>query len=232
MHQSNVTHFPFFFFFSFLFLWLACRKLKSEVWEKVEEVEKRIAQINLNGSVKLDDLQADADSVGKALKELGQQLEYMKISNVRGAMDSINKYFQMSLEAEKKVNASAVNPDSILEHSGSKRREVEDLIDEKYLEFKGRQEEQSRFLDELAGEVQNLDLSLLSEKACGTTVGASCEVSQCGGLGCLTEDGKRKCGGDGCNGLVDKANGAWKTAMNFDKEIQSAMAEVEELSKL
>ncbi|XP_073475778.1 laminin subunit beta-1 [Aquarana catesbeiana] len=207
-------------------------KLKSEVWEKVEEVEKRIAQINLNGSVKLDDLQADADSVGKALKELGQQLEYMKISNVRGAMDSINKYFQMSLEAEKKVNASAVNPDSILEHSGSKRREVEDLIDEKYLEFKGRQEEQSRFLDELAGEVQNLDLSLLSEKACGTTVGASCEVSQCGGLGCLTEDGKRKCGGDGCNGLVDKANGAWKTAMNFDKEIQSAMAEVEELSKL
>lgn len=81
-----------------------------------------------------------------------------------GAMDSINKYFQMSLEAEKKVNASAVNPDSILEHSGSKRREVEDLIDEKYLEFKGRQEEQSRFLDELAGEVQNLDLSLLSEK--------------------------------------------------------------------
>lgn len=58
--------------------------MKSEVWEKVEEVEKKITEINLNGSVKLDDLQADADSVSKALKELGQQLEYMKISNVRG----------------------------------------------------------------------------------------------------------------------------------------------------
>lgn len=207
-------------------------RLKSEVLEKVTEVEEKLAEISLNGSDKLAALQADADGVSKALKELGEQLEYMKISNVRGAMDSINKYFQMSLEAEEKVNASAVNLDSILEHSAATRREVEDLIDEKDTVFKQIQDEQSRILDELAGEIQNLDLSSVSEKTCGTPIGASCEDSQCGGLGCKTEDGKRKCGGEGCDGLVTVANNAWKRAMDFDSEILSAMTEVEELSKL
>lgn len=70
----------------------------------------------------------------------------------------------MSLEAEEKVNASAVNLDSILEHSAATRREVEDLIDEKDTVFKQIQDEQSRILDELAGEIQNLDLSSVSEK--------------------------------------------------------------------
>lgn len=75
-------------------------------------------------------------------------------------------------------------------------------------------------------------LHFISLQTCGTPVGASCDVSQCGGLGCTTEDGKKKCGGDDCNGLVDIANSAWKTSMSFDKEILSAMTEVEELSKL
>ncbi|CAJ0944053.1 unnamed protein product [Ranitomeya imitator] len=207
-------------------------KLKSEVSEKVTELEQNLAKINLNASDEVAELQADADSVSKALKELGEQLEYMKISNVRGAMDSINKYFQMSLEAEEKVNASAVNLDSTLEYSAATRREVEDLIEDKETVFKQIQDEQSRILDELAGEIQNLDLSSVSEKTCGSSVGASCDDSQCGGLGCTTKDGKRKCGGEGCDGLVTVAHNAWKTTMNFDREILSAMAEVEELSKL
>lgn len=47
-------------------------------------MEKKIAEIDLNGSIKVDTLKADADSISEALKELGEQLEYMKISNVRG----------------------------------------------------------------------------------------------------------------------------------------------------
>ncbi|KAM4747038.1 laminin subunit beta-1 [Rhinophrynus dorsalis] len=206
-------------------------KLNSELSEKIADVEQKLAEMNTNHTDKLNALQTDVDSVAKAVKELGEQLEFMKISNVRGAMDSINKYFQMSLEAEEKVNASAVNPDSIVAHSAATRQEVEDIISEKQSQFKEEQEEQSRLLDELAGNVQSLDLSSLSEKACGTSPGKSCE-DVCGGLNCKTEDGKRKCGGSGCDGLVTVAHSAWKTAMNFDKEILSALAEVEELSKM
>ncbi|XP_053572558.1 laminin subunit beta-1 [Bombina bombina] len=210
----------------------SAEKLKSEVAKKIEEVEKKLAEFDGGDSEKLSALQEDAESVGKVVKELGEQLEYMKISNVKGAMDSINKYFQMSLEAEEKVNASALNPDSILEHAAATRQEVEDIINEKQFWFKEYQEEQSRLLDELAGSVQSLDLSSLSEKTCGTSPGASCEDSPCGGIGCKTEDGKRKCGGPNCDGFVNVANNAWQTAMKFDKEILSALAEVEELSKM
>ncbi|MEE6481234.1 hypothetical protein FKM82_012797 [Ascaphus truei] len=207
-------------------------KLKLEVSKKIAEVDQKLSDINGNDTEKLNALQSDAENVQKALKELGVQLEYMKISDVRGALDSIDKYFQMSLEAEKKVNASAVNPDNILEHSAATREEVEDLINKKESQFRKEQEEQSRLLDELAGNVQSLDLSAVSEKTCGTPAGVSCEVSQCGGLGCKTEDGKRKCGGPDCDGLVTVAHSAWQTAMNFDREILSALAEVEELSKM
>uniref|UniRef100_A0A8C5LZ45 Laminin subunit beta 1 n=1 Tax=Leptobrachium leishanense TaxID=445787 RepID=A0A8C5LZ45_9ANUR len=208
------------------------KKLKDEVSARVAEVEQNLSKININSTEKLDALQQDTQSVSKALKELGEQLEYMKISNVRGAMDSINKYFQMSLEAEEKVNASALTPNSILQQSAATRQEVEDLMYEKESVFKEQQEEHSRLVDELAGNVQSLDLSLLSEKTCGNPVGTSCEDSQCGGLGCTTESGLRKCGGPECGGLVTEADNAWKSSMNFDKEILSALAEVEELSKM
>ncbi|OCT87306.1 laminin subunit beta-1 [Xenopus laevis] len=207
-------------------------RLKSEVSQRAAEVEMKIAEIKINDTEKLDALQTDAESFGKALKELGEQLEFMKISNVQGAMDSINKYFQMSLEAQEKVNASVSNPDSVIEHSAATRQEVENLINENYAQFKKEQEEQTRLLEEFAGNGHSLDLSSLSEKTCGNSPGVLCEDSECGGLNCKTDNGKRKCGGPGCGGLVTVAHSAWKTATSFDTEIQNALGEIEELSKM
>ena len=82
-------------------------------------------------------------------------------------MDSITKYFKMSLEAEERVNASTVHPDSAVELSAQTRQEVEDLINEKEAQFKAKQEEQSRLLDELAGKLQSLDLAEASAKVFG-----------------------------------------------------------------
>ena len=44
--------------------------------------------------------------------------------------------------------------------------------------------------------------------------------------------GKRRCGGEGCDGLVSLAHNSWQKAQDFDKEITSAMEEVEKLSKM
>jgi len=67
---------------------------------------------------------------------------------------------------------------------------------------------------------------------CGTPVGASCAESECGGLHCRTAAGQRKCGGPGCDGLVTVAHNAWQKAMDFDRDILSALAEVEQLSRM
>lgn len=80
-----------------------------------------------------------------------------------GALDSITKYFQMSLEAEKRVNASTTDPNSTVEQSELTRESVEHLMMEQESQFREKQEEQARLLDELAGKLQSLDLSAAAE---------------------------------------------------------------------
>lgn len=70
----------------------------------------------------------------------------------------------MSLDAEKRANASSLFPGSVLEQSAEMRLEVESLINETETKFKAKQEEQSRLLDELAGKLQSLDLAEMAEK--------------------------------------------------------------------
>ncbi|XP_070802691.1 laminin subunit beta-1 [Pituophis catenifer annectens] len=210
-------------------------KLKADVAQKVIEVEEKISNVANESSIAeagLTALEADAKSLHNAVKELAEQLEFIKISDIRGALDSITKYFQMSLEAEKRANASVLLPGSLVEQSAEMRLEVESLINETAATFQATQEEQSRLLDELGGKLQSLDLAEVSEKMCGTPPGSSCADSPCGGLSCQTEDGVKKCGGPGCEGLVTVANTAWQKAIDFDRDILSALAEVEQLSKM
>lgn len=210
-------------------------KLTADVTVKIADIEaslSTLAEKSNSTDADLSALETDAKSLDRVVKELAEQLEFIKISDVRGALDSITKYFQMSLEAEERVNASTVHPDSAVELSAQTRQEVEDLINEKEAQFKAKQEEQSRLLDELAGKLQSLDLAEASAKMCGTPVGASCAESECGGLHCRTAAGQRKCGGPGCDGLVTVAHNAWQKAMDFDRDILSALAEVEQLSRM
>uniref|UniRef100_A0A8C0BB95 Laminin subunit beta-1 n=1 Tax=Buteo japonicus TaxID=224669 RepID=A0A8C0BB95_9AVES len=201
-------------------------KLTADVTVKIADIEENLSALAVKSNstdTDLSMLETDAKSLDHVVKEL--QLHLISA----GALDSITKYFQMSLEAEERVNASTVHPDSPVELSAQTRQEVEDLINEKEAQFKAKQEEQSRLLDELAGKLQSLDLS---EVTCGTPMGASCAESECGGLNCRTDDGKKKCGGPGCNGLMTVAHNAWQKAMDFDRDILSALAEVEQLSSM
>lgn len=71
-----------------------------------------------------------------------------------------------------------------------------------------------------------------SLQTCGTPPGASCSETECGGPNCRTDEGQKKCGGPGCGGLVTVAHSAWQKAMDFDQDVLSALAEVEQLSKM
>lgn len=48
----------------------------------------------------------------------------------------------------------------------------------------------------------------------------------------MDSEGRPKCGGEGCDGAVTVAGMAWKKAQDSEKEIISAMEEVEKLSKM
>ncbi|XP_005377350.2 PREDICTED: laminin subunit beta-1 [Chinchilla lanigera] len=210
-------------------------KLTKDVTEKMAQVEGKLsdtASQSNSTARKLDSLQAEAESLDNTVKELAEQLEFIKNSDIRGALDSITKYFQMSLEAEERVNASTTDPNSTVEQSALMRDRVEDLMLERESQFREKQEDQARLLDELAGKLQSLDLSATAEMTCGTPPGADCSETECGGPNCRTEDGQKKCGGPGCGGLVTVAHNAWQKAMDFDRDVLGALADVEQLSKM
>ncbi|XP_029088828.1 laminin subunit beta-1 isoform X1 [Monodon monoceros] len=209
-------------------------KLTKDVTEKMAQVEINLSDTatqNNSTARELDALQTEAESLDNTVKELAEQLEFIKNSDIRGALDSITKYFQMSLEAEERVNASTTDSSGPVEQSARTRDRVEDLMLERESQFREKQEEQARLLDELAGKLQSLDLSAAAEMTCGTPPGASCSETECGGPNCRTDEGQKQCGGPGCGGLVAVAHGAWQKAMDFDRDVLSALAEVERLSK-
>ena len=61
------------------------------------------------------------------------------------------------------MNASTIDSNSTVEQSALTRDRVEDLMLERESQFREKQEEQARLLDELAGKLQSLDLSAAAE---------------------------------------------------------------------
>uniref|UniRef100_A0A4W4F2M8 Laminin subunit beta-2 n=1 Tax=Electrophorus electricus TaxID=8005 RepID=A0A4W4F2M8_ELEEL len=158
----------------------------------------------------------------RTVKELQNQVEFMKNSDVRGASASMSKYLQQSEAAEARVNASTTDPDSVVEQSASLRKETEAKMNQTKDDFNRKQAEHAKALDHLAGQLETLDLSELSEKTCGSPAGSeTCADSPCGGLGCVDAIGNSKCGGEGCNGLTTLAQHASKKTKDFEQDIIS-----------
>ncbi|MBN3300897.1 LAMB1 protein, partial [Amia calva] len=212
------------------------KKLILEMTDRMNSTEEALVNItaeNNNTASKIDTLQEDAENLERSVKRLLEQVEFIKNSDIRGASDSISKYFQESMDAETRVNVSTTDPNNTVEQSAAIRQQAEDMMNGTKTSFDENQEEYAKKLDDLAGQLETLDLSNLSEKTCGSTAGSSsCAESPCGGLSCLAEDGSRRCGGEGCDGLVTLAHNAWQKTQDFDSEILSALEEVDKLSKM
>uniref|UniRef100_A0A8C9YFE3 Laminin, beta 2-like n=1 Tax=Sander lucioperca TaxID=283035 RepID=A0A8C9YFE3_SANLU len=110
----------------------------------------------------------------------------------------VKKYYQESVKAEKKCNASVSGPLSPVEQSKETRAVTEDLLDAS----------KDKFLRALAAQNKSLNELQLLSAVCGghsnASVNGSCPDSQCGGAGCRDDQGNRVCGGHGCNGTVNE----------------------------
>uniref|UniRef100_A0A8C2NN27 Laminin subunit beta-1 n=1 Tax=Capra hircus TaxID=9925 RepID=A0A8C2NN27_CAPHI len=127
--------------------------------ETVDSVEKKVNEIR--------DILAQSPAA-EPLKNIGNLFEEADIT----------KYFQMSLEAEERVNASTTNSNSTVEQSTLNRDRVEDLMLEQESQFREKQEEQARLLDELAGKLQSLDLSAAAEMVRFESLAPGCHVTR------------------------------------------------------
>ncbi|XP_045893729.1 laminin subunit beta-1a [Micropterus dolomieu] len=211
--------------------------LMGALTQMLNHTEQTLVQVEDSDSdadTKLDSVTSDAQKLERTVQELLDQVEFIKNSDVRGATDSVSKYFLRSQAAEAQANASTTDPGSPVETSSALRQHTEDKLNQTREEFLRRHTEHAQRLDDLAGELQTLDLSELSHKTCGSPSSGqdSCWSSPCGGLGCVDPEGRTKCGGDGCDGVVATASGAWRKARDSEQEIISAMEEVEKLSKM
>lgn len=74
-------------YYSKLGFCLVHRKLTADVAEKIAEVEEKVSKVvaeHNNTDTQLNALEADAESLDNVVKELADQLEFIKISDIRG----------------------------------------------------------------------------------------------------------------------------------------------------
>ncbi|CAG5927348.1 unnamed protein product [Menidia menidia] len=182
-------------------------------------------------STDLGALMDEAKKLEQNIRELRQQVHDTKNANIYGALNTISTAHMQSRTAEIRANASTSDPGNTVEQSAAIRTATEDKLSGYQREFDRKHQRNTQKLDKLSKELNKFDLSALSEKTCGgAPEGEAC--SPCGGLGCVGEDGGSLCGGEGCGGVVTVSRTALKSATNLEQEIQTAMEEVDTLSRM
>ncbi|XP_078110423.1 laminin subunit beta-1 [Sander vitreus] len=151
--------------------------------------------------------------------------------------EKVKKYYQESVKAEEKCNASVSGPLSPVEQSKETRAVTEDLLDASKDKFLRALAAQNKSLNELQQKAHDLDKKVhhLSHKVCGghsnASVNGSCPDSQCGGAGCRDDQGNRVCGGHGCNGTVSTSVAALNHARNATDGLNAAKEELQSVAR-
>ncbi|OCT85875.1 laminin subunit beta-4 [Xenopus laevis] len=180
---------------------------------------------------KLDKLTIDINVVNETVYHLKVQIEAIVAAGFNESYNSILKSYLESTEAEKMVNGSVYGPGSPVFQSQQTREETERLLKEKLDTYKRNMTAQRSSLKELQKKVQGLNVSKINEKICGAPGDQECEDAPCGGANCRDEDGKRKCGGENCNGALPLSAKALSTAQNITHELENMANRLKDIAQ-
>ncbi|XP_027009679.1 laminin subunit beta-1b [Tachysurus fulvidraco] len=191
---------------------------------QISEEHDRVAE-------KLESLSLDTQKQQESINNTQQQVLRMKHSDPVGAVDSIKEYYQQSVEAESQVNRATTDTHNPVEQSAGLRQATQARIDAVTGEFELRQRVDSELLKTLNQELEPKDVSHLSQQVCGGEMSEN-GCGECGGFGCVGEDGEPQCGGQDCEGVVTQTNNVWKKAKDLDKDIMDSLKEVDKLQRM
>ncbi|KAK9515757.1 hypothetical protein VZT92_026376 [Zoarces viviparus] len=185
----------------------------------------------------LSDLERELRDFNTTVARKQSLLDDYLTSGFADQFEKVKKYYQESLKAEEKCNASVSGPLSPVEQSKKTRGVTEVLLDATRDNFLRDLAAQNKSLNELQQKAHDLDKKVhhLSHKVCGghsnASVNGSCPDSQCGGAGCRDDRGSPACGGEGCNGTVSTSAGALSLARNATDSLNAASEELQGVAR-
>ncbi|XP_005744725.1 laminin subunit beta-2 isoform X1 [Pundamilia nyererei] len=183
------------------------------------------------------------DNMEKELRDLNttvtdkQKLLELFGSGFADQFEKVKQYYQESLQAEMKCNASVFGPMSPVEESKKTRARTEDLLDEIENSINRNVAAHNKSLSDLQKQAHDLhkQVNQLSDQVCGghsnNSVNGSCPDSRCGGAGCHDNQGNHVCGGVGCSGTVGTSVAALNDTRNVTDSLNTASKELQKVSK-
>ncbi|KAG9269610.1 laminin subunit beta-1 [Astyanax mexicanus] len=194
-------------------------------------VQDRVLKQNLTS------MEQELRDLNNTLTQSHKDLDNYLTAGLADKFEKIQKYYQQSLDAEQRCNASVYGPESPVEQSKQTRNLTETLINQKKDQLLRTVTAQNKSLSELEKKVHDVDKKVhhLSRKVCGGsgTVSANdtCVDDPCGGAGCKKNDSTLICGGPHCNGTVGASLRALEEANNVNKNLTAASKEMMDMEK-
>ncbi|KAB5546301.1 hypothetical protein PHYPO_G00070480 [Pangasianodon hypophthalmus] len=166
-----------------------------------------------------------------------RELENSISSGIIDLLNKVRKYYQESLDAEQKCNASVFGTQSPVEQSRHTRNITKALLDQRKGQFMRNLTAQKKSLSELKKKEEDMDKKVhhLSQKVCGSSGNASadgsCPDSPCGGVGCKDSNDSLVCGGPHCNGTVGESIRALEKASDVSKNLTAVSEDLMNMAK-
>ncbi|KAM7404247.1 hypothetical protein PAMP_011613 [Pampus punctatissimus] len=196
-----------------------------------------IAEVDGALRLTLTDMERELRDINTTVARTQQQLDDYVTSGFADQFEKVKKFYQESVKAEEKCNASVSGPLSPVQQSKETRTITEGLLEASKDKFLRAVAAQNKSLDELQQKAHDLDRKLhhLSHKVCGghgnASANGSCSDSRCGGTGCRDDEGNHVCGGEGCNGTVSTASAALNHAGNITHSLDAASEELQGVAR-
>ncbi|MCJ8741639.1 hypothetical protein PDJAM_G00072970 [Pangasius djambal] len=185
----------------------------------------------------LTSLEREFRDLNTTLIHWRRELENSISGGIIDLLNKVRKYYQESLDAEQKCNASVFGTQSPVEQSRHTRNITEALLDKRKGKFMRNLTAQKKSLSELKTKAEDMDKKVhhLSQKVCGSSgnenANGSCPDSPCGGVGCKDSNDKLVCGGPHCNGTVGESIRALEKANDVSKNLTAVSEDLKNMAK-
>ncbi|XP_053338679.1 laminin subunit beta-1 [Clarias gariepinus] len=173
----------------------------------------------------LTSLEREFHDLNNTIIHWRRQLENYISGGISDVYNKVRKYYQESLDAEQRCNASVFGAQSPVEQSKHTRNITEAIMDQMKDKFMRNITAQKKSLSELQKKADDMEEKLhhLSQKVCGSSgsvsADASCPDAPCGGVGCVDSNNTLVCGGPNCNGTIGESIRAFKKAEDLSKNL-------------